>query len=98
MRTIGEILEKHNLTVDLVHNKAMTERVYAVMEEYAALKFAEYLTTDDKDIEEWAKEQFMPNKDYSHLTTIQAAILIAFKGGCSYGAKAMRDGLIKSKK
>jgi|GEM_PF-5685117 len=35
-KTIGEILEKHNLSVDLVHNKSMTERVYQAMEEYAS--------------------------------------------------------------
>jgi hypothetical protein len=38
MKTIGEILEENNLTVDLIHNKAMTERVYKAMEEYASQK------------------------------------------------------------
>lgn len=33
--TKGEILEKNNLTVDLVHNKAMTDRVYKAMQEYS---------------------------------------------------------------
>jgi len=37
-KTIGEILKKNNLTVDLVHNKAMTDRVYKAMEEFASLR------------------------------------------------------------
>ena len=32
---IGDILQKHNLTVDLVYDKLMTERIYKAMQEYA---------------------------------------------------------------
>lgn len=77
------------------------------MQEYAAIQVAkdraEHLLLDiktqpsDEDIEEWAREQFMPSKDYSHLTEIQEAILICFKAGCSYGAKSALSGQIKKK-
>lgn len=93
---IGDILQKHNLTVDLAHNKAMTDRVYKAMQEYADIQVAKALDKPtSEDIEEWAKEQFMSKKDYSHLTEIQEAILICFKSGCSYGAKAALNGEIK---
>lgn len=36
MKTKGEILSKNNLTVDLVHDKVMTERIYKAMDEYTS--------------------------------------------------------------
>lgn len=35
MESKEKILTKHNLTVDLVHNKIMTERVYKALDEHA---------------------------------------------------------------
>jgi len=65
-------------------------------QEYAAIQVAKALDKPtDEEIEEWAREQFMPKKDYSHLTEVQEAILICFKSGCSYGAKAALNGEIK---
>lgn len=62
--SIGDILKKNNLTVDLVHNKAMTERVYKAMQEYAEEYHKEKLKEELSDAFHYGRNTTISFKDY----------------------------------
>ena len=71
---IGDILDKYNLTVDLVHNKSMTKRIYKAMEEYARLRVGEEKQAGEKIFED-NPINYLLNNAIRHLDNEQLKVL-----------------------